>query len=56
VATTALALFVCRLTVRPLFAYVAGHHAASMIVLEKCGFQPEPNDPDDALVAFILAS
>ena len=38
VATRALAAFVEQVKARPLFAYVAKHNAASMRVLEKCGF------------------
>jgi RimJ/RimL family protein N-acetyltransferase len=39
IATDALALFVDRLEVRPLRAYVAVHNIGSMRVLEKCGFR-----------------
>lgn len=39
VATTALALFVCQVTSRPLYAYVAAHNTGSLRVLEKCGFR-----------------
>jgi RimJ/RimL family protein N-acetyltransferase len=39
VATTALALFLCWMTARPLHAYVAVHNAGSIRVLEKCGFR-----------------
>jgi RimJ/RimL family protein N-acetyltransferase len=39
VATTALALFLCQVSWRPLHAFVAVHNAGSMRVLEKCGFQ-----------------
>jgi RimJ/RimL family protein N-acetyltransferase len=39
VATTALALFLCWMTTRPLHAYAAAHNAGSIRVLEKCGFR-----------------
>ena len=39
VATTALALFLCQMTSRPLHAYVASRNAGSLRVLEKCGFR-----------------
>jgi RimJ/RimL family protein N-acetyltransferase len=39
VATTALALFLCWMTARPLHAYVAVHNVGSSRVLEKCGFR-----------------
>jgi RimJ/RimL family protein N-acetyltransferase len=39
VATTALALFLCDMTARPVHAYVALHNAGSTRVLEKCGFR-----------------
>jgi len=38
VATTALSAFLDLVTMRPLFAHVARHNAASLRVLEKCGF------------------
>lgn len=41
-ATTALALALCRCTVRPLHAFAAAHNAASLRVLEKCGFRRLP--------------
>jgi RimJ/RimL family protein N-acetyltransferase len=46
VATTALALFLCQVTVRPLYAYVPEHNAASMRVLEKCGFRSSDDHGD----------
>ena len=51
VASGALALFVDELAIRPLYAFVAEHNAASIRVLEKNGFvlaevQPE-RQPDD---------
>lgn len=39
VATRALASFLARVTVRPVYAHVAKHNIASARVLEKCGFQ-----------------
>ena len=54
IATAAVAQFVELLTERPIFAHVAEHNAASIRVLEKCGFvrsmkQPDPEDVDDVL-------
>jgi RimJ/RimL family protein N-acetyltransferase len=43
VATTALALFLCWMTARPLHAYVAVHNVGSIRVLEKCGFRRVPD-------------
>lgn len=40
IATEALALFLGRMTIRPVYAYAAPHNAGSIRVLEKCGFQP----------------
>lgn len=40
VATAALATLVREVAHRPLFAYVVTHNAASIRVLEKCGFRP----------------
>jgi RimJ/RimL family protein N-acetyltransferase len=47
VATAALALFVAGIDERPLFARVATHNAASIRVLQKCGFTIEggPSEP-----------
>lgn len=57
VATTALALFICQVTERPLYAYVAVHNVGSIRVLEKCGFQ-RAADPDgqqsDTLAVHVL--
>jgi RimJ/RimL family protein N-acetyltransferase len=39
VATRALALFLMEVDERPLYAHVAVHNAASIRVLEKCGFR-----------------
>ena len=39
IATTALSQFLVHVTARPLHAHVAKHNAASIRVLEKCGFQ-----------------
>jgi RimJ/RimL family protein N-acetyltransferase len=38
IATAGLALFLGEVTVRPLYARVARHNAASLRVLQKCGF------------------
>jgi RimJ/RimL family protein N-acetyltransferase len=38
IATRALALFLGRMTSRPVYAYVAAHNLGSIRVLEKCGF------------------
>ncbi|MEY9934422.1 RimJ/RimL family protein N-acetyltransferase [Catenulispora sp. GP43] len=54
VATTALALFLCELTERPVHAYVAGHNVASRRVLEKCGFRPDGLDGDASLLGYVL--
>lgn len=54
VATTALALFLCELTVRPVHAYVAGPNIASRRVLEKCGFRPDGLDGDASLLGYVL--
>jgi RimJ/RimL family protein N-acetyltransferase len=65
VATTALALLLCRVTSRPLRAYVAVHNAGSVRVLEKCGFQrvvdrdgqPSTGDSrEPTLIEYILES
>jgi RimJ/RimL family protein N-acetyltransferase len=61
VATTALALFLCRMTSRPVYAYVAAHNAGSLRVLEKCGFQrvdwsPAGESGTNPLVQHILES
>jgi RimJ/RimL family protein N-acetyltransferase len=68
VATTALALFLCQMTSRPLYAYVAAHNTGSLRVLEKCGFRrvdghdgppspPAPRDPAEVtLIQHILES
>lgn len=49
VATEALRAFVGTLGDRPLYAYVAVHNAASMRVLEKCGFVEVSRDDDEVL-------
>lgn len=54
VATTALALFLCELSVRPVHAYVAGPNIASRRVLEKCGFRPDGLDGDASLLGYVL--
>jgi RimJ/RimL family protein N-acetyltransferase len=42
IATQALTLFLGRVTLRPLHAYVEVHNTGSIRVLEKCGFRPVP--------------
>jgi RimJ/RimL family protein N-acetyltransferase len=61
VATTALALFLGRVTSRPLYAYVAVANVGSIRVLEKCGFLratehvSDPATPDvDDVEEFLL--
>lgn len=60
IATRALAAFLGELSTRPLYAHVAAHNAASIRVLEKCGFtitdeRPEPSDtPDDGIAELFL--
>jgi RimJ/RimL family protein N-acetyltransferase len=55
VATSALALLICRVPIRPLYAYVAVHNQASMRVLEKGGFQRIGDDTArSALVEYAL--
>ena len=50
VATRALAEFL-RLEARhPLYAGVARHNAASLRVLQKCGFRISREDPDDLIL------
>ena len=52
IATAALRQFLTQLRTRPLYAHVAKHNAASLRVLEKCGFsiigeEPGPPLPPD---------
>lgn len=54
IATTALALFLAEMTVRPVHAYVAAHNLASRRVLDKCGFRPDGVDGDGALLGYVL--
>lgn len=54
IATTALALFLCELSDRPVHAYVAAHNAASRRVLEKCGFRPDGVEGDGSLLGYVL--
>lgn len=48
IATKAVDLLLDHVTTRPLYAEVARHNAASIRVLEKCGFTLDPNPPEDA--------
>ena len=54
VATTALALFLCDMTIRPVRAYVAVHNAGSMRVLEKCGFRRVTERDAGPLAEYVL--
>ena len=64
VATAALSLFLNLVEARPLDAFVAQHNAASIRVLQKCGFvvwdegleTPRPVDDDVAEVLLRLKS
>jgi uncharacterized protein (TIGR01244 family) len=47
IATRALALFLERVNIRPLYGYVAKHNSASRRVLEKCGFHLEVETDED---------
>jgi RimJ/RimL family protein N-acetyltransferase len=49
VATAALALFLGLVCARPLYAHVAGHNAASLRVLAKCGFAICDEETNDAV-------
>jgi RimJ/RimL family protein N-acetyltransferase len=48
IATRALALFLERVKVRPLYAHVAKYNIASIRVLEKCGFMMTGEDKEFA--------
>ncbi|MFL6116796.1 MAG: GNAT family N-acetyltransferase [Catenulispora sp.] len=61
IATTALALFLGQMTIRPVHAYVAAHNLASRRVLDKCGFRPggtgtggTAGDSEGALLGYVL--
>jgi len=54
IATTALALFLCEMTIRPVHAYVAAHNIASQRVLHKCGFHPDGLDGEGTLLGYVL--
>jgi RimJ/RimL family protein N-acetyltransferase len=55
VATTALRRFVDLVVTRPLYGHAAKHNAASIRVLEKCGFTPAPmENTDDGAVLLKL--
>lgn len=54
-ATQALAELLLIVGTRPLYAYAAKHNAASIRVLEKCGFGPvEEHAADDGVVELLL--
>jgi RimJ/RimL family protein N-acetyltransferase len=55
VATAALRRFLDLVPTRPLYGHVAKHNAASIRVLEKCGFTPAPmENTDDGAVLLKL--
>ncbi len=58
IATAALSAYLNEEPIRPLHAFVAEHNAASMRVVEKCGFLPDPgsdtNDDGVPMRAFRL--
>lgn len=47
IARAALAMFVERVTVRPLYAHVVRHNHGSLIVLERCGFVMVGEEDDE---------
>jgi RimJ/RimL family protein N-acetyltransferase len=48
IATAAVRQLLEQVTARPLYAHVVKHNAASIRVLEKCGFALDPDPPEDA--------
>jgi RimJ/RimL family protein N-acetyltransferase len=50
VATAALRRFLDVVTTRPLYAHVVKHNAASIRVLEKCGFTPAEDAGDEVVL------
>jgi RimJ/RimL family protein N-acetyltransferase len=48
IATAAITAYLRLEPIRPLHAVVAKHNAASLRVLQKCGFTAEPSDSPDA--------
>ncbi len=48
IATAAITAYLRLEPIRPLHAVVAKHNAASLRVLQKCGFTAEPSDAPDA--------
>jgi RimJ/RimL family protein N-acetyltransferase len=54
VATAALSAFLQLEQIRPLYAGVAKHNAASIRVLEKCGFIPADAEPGDTHIVLTL--
>ncbi|HEY6072079.1 MAG TPA: GNAT family N-acetyltransferase [Anaerolineales bacterium] len=60
IATTALKEFLGQVKTRPLYAHVAQHNAASLRVLEKCGFQiigeeaGPPGGSGEAVMDYVL--
>ncbi|WP_434391716.1 GNAT family N-acetyltransferase [Melittangium boletus] len=56
-ATRALAAFLALEPIRPLHAWVAQHNAASIRVLEKCGFRPvaqAQQEPEDGIAEVLM--
>jgi len=55
IATSALCKFVDLLSERPLFAHVAKHNLGSIRVLEKCGFEAQPEETGkDGVVELLM--
>jgi RimJ/RimL family protein N-acetyltransferase len=50
IATLALTAFLQQVTTRPLFAHVARHNAASIRVLEKCGFSRDREEAEEVVL------
>ena len=50
VATQALSGFLGYVKTRPLYAHVARHNAASIRVLEKCGFRISGGEPEELIL------
>jgi RimJ/RimL family protein N-acetyltransferase len=50
IATQALTRFLALVKIRPLYAYVAKHNAASLRVLQKCKFAIQAENPEEAMI------